>query len=222
MGVLGLHQISVEDRGKTGVYLITTHKPGNFCIGSSSRCIYTRMHQHRSDLRKNIHGNGKLQNYVNKYGVDNLNFYSVVECPPEVCILQEQLYIDEYGPILNINKQAFSRRDMKASEETLQKMRDRVVSEVTRAKIREARSRQKFSQEALQHRAHSIRQVLNTPISCSNGKDYESVGAASKDTVIPNSSICHVLVGRVKNPKHGLRFWYTYGKSNGATSRKQA
>jgi len=59
--------ISTENVKKSGVYKILNITTGDYYIGSSVN-LYHRICQHYSKLRKNIHGNSKLQNSYNKYG----------------------------------------------------------------------------------------------------------------------------------------------------------
>ena len=56
-----------------GVYLIYSELDHNKCYIGSSINVERRLRQHFSLLKSNKHGNKKMQNYANKYGVDKLN-----------------------------------------------------------------------------------------------------------------------------------------------------
>lgn len=59
--------ISTKNIKKSGIYKIINTVTGDYYIGSSVN-LYHRICQHYSRLRKNIHGNFKLQNSYNKHG----------------------------------------------------------------------------------------------------------------------------------------------------------
>lgn len=206
---------------KTGIYMIENRVTGNRYIGSAARCLYTRFHQHKSDLSKNKHSNRYLQNAWNKYGSEAFVFWVVEEHEPEYCAGIEHWWIQMASPEYNLNTNTVTRLGAKVSEETLTKMRNRKVSEKTKEKIREARAKQEFSPEVLARRAQSVRAKFNTPIGCSNGKTYESLLAAESDLKIPTASISRVLIGYTKasSTRHKFNFWYLNGESNGASSK---
>jgi hypothetical protein len=62
--------ISTENIKKSGVYKIINTITEDYYIGSSVN-LYHRICQHYHKLRKNIHGNSRLQNSYNKYGENN-------------------------------------------------------------------------------------------------------------------------------------------------------
>ena len=92
---------------KSGIYKITNSVNNKFYIGSA---VYfpKRFSRHKSDLIKNIHSNKKLQNSVNKYGLDNFKFEVLATCPKEYCIKLEQWFIDNLKPKYNLSPTAGS------------------------------------------------------------------------------------------------------------------
>lgn len=58
---------------QSGIYCIKSIINDKVYIGHSTD-IQTRWGNHKTDLRGNRHGNIKLQNYINKYGIDTLEF----------------------------------------------------------------------------------------------------------------------------------------------------
>ncbi|RPH25970.1 MAG: hypothetical protein EHM93_19770 [Bacteroidales bacterium] len=85
----------------SGVYIITNIKNGKRYVGSS-RNIYHRLRRHLSNLRKNIHGNPKLQEDFNIYGEDIFISSIVTSTPSAELLKEEQDYIDKLNPEYNI------------------------------------------------------------------------------------------------------------------------
>ena len=57
-----------------GIYMIWSNiKPDYYYIGSSNN-IRRRYNEHSSYFKRNKHNNSKLQNHVNKYGINDLKF----------------------------------------------------------------------------------------------------------------------------------------------------
>lgn len=78
-----------------GIYKITCLSTGKFYIGSSKN-INTRWNGHVSDLNKNIHSNGHLQNAWNKHEKDNFKFEIIEEVETiEILEEREQWWLDE-------------------------------------------------------------------------------------------------------------------------------
>lgn len=95
---------------------------GKFYIGSS-KDLYGRRDGHMSGLRNQKHGNHYLQNAWNKYKEDDFVFIAIEWCAEDLLITKEQEYLDLYAPYnrdigYNICPKAYSKRGVKASEET--------------------------------------------------------------------------------------------------------
>jgi len=215
--------VTTEYKKKTGIYTITAKHSGELYIGSSSRCFYTRAKQHIHGLRKGNHGNKRLQYIFNKYGEDNLVFEILEEYPKQLCLSMEQYWLNIAKPTLNLNQVTPSRLGSRLTEEQIQKMKQRRASEETKQKIREARAKQVLSEEMLERRGNTLKALFNTPICCSNGKEYDSLLAAETDLGIPASSISRIVRGytHYSRTRHGLNFWYKLGHSNSTISRKK-
>jgi group I intron endonuclease len=215
--------VSTEYKFKTGVYTITAKHSGLIYVGSAARCFYTRAKQHIYELRKNKHGNRLLQNIFNKYGEDNLVFEIIEEYPKNLCLGMEQYWMNMLSPALNLNSVTPSRLGAKLTPEQIAKMKQYRATEETKQKIREKRLKQVFSEEVLTRRSNSIRAKFNTPICCSNGKEYNSLLEAEADLGIPAGSISRIVRGytHFSKTRHGLNFWYKLGYSNSAMSRKK-
>jgi len=108
----------------SGIYKIQSIcKPERIYIGSAQN-IKGRWQLHISELRRNRHGNGRLQNHYNKYGASDLHFSVICKCSIEKLIIMEQKYIDETKPYFNILKNAYSLLNFKHSEETKEYLRN--------------------------------------------------------------------------------------------------
>ena len=101
----------------TGIYKITNLKNGKFYIGSSVN-LYNRNRGHYNTLIKNTHKNKKLQNSVNKYGIENFCFEVLIKnCDIKDLLPLEGQYIENLKPAFNIDKVDLKGR-RSCSEET--------------------------------------------------------------------------------------------------------
>lgn len=85
-----------------------------FYIGSSKKDGSVRKSRHYSDLKYNKHVNQKMQNYFNKYGLENFVF-EIIENDIDLGkeIEREQFYIDTLKPTFNIRLLANSNLGLK-------------------------------------------------------------------------------------------------------------
>lgn len=132
---------------KSGVYSIHNTLNGKFYVGSSVN-VQMRFSGHRSDLRRGIHDNKKLQYAWNKYGESTFRFEYILFCEISDLLVNEQILIDEtkaveYG--YNICPVAGNTIGVKPRPESLEKMaaaqRGRKHSEETRRKMSESAKR---------------------------------------------------------------------------------
>lgn len=106
----------------SGIYKIQSKiKPNRIYIGSAED-INKRWVAHLSDLKRNKHRNGRLQNHYNKYGISDLNFSILLGCEKEDLLKVEQYFIDSYKPFFNICKTAGRITGFIHSEETKNKI----------------------------------------------------------------------------------------------------
>lgn len=76
-----------------GVYVIRLKIDGRCYIGSSND-VYTRLHNHRGELRSGKHKNEYLQRTWDKYGEGEFEFLVIEYCDESVQIAREQFHID--------------------------------------------------------------------------------------------------------------------------------
>lgn len=145
------YKITDEFPSTTGVYGIRFLNSENdkVYIGSASKAgskriyengFHHRWDRHLSKLRLQKHHSPKLQNAYNKYGEENLVFFIIEECFPEVCVGREQFYIDEFKSFdygYNCRPNAVSFLGFKHSEKSKLKMslskkteRDKIASQI--------------------------------------------------------------------------------------------
>lgn len=92
----------------SGIYKITNTINGKCYIGSSINCI-DRINHHKSRLLKNCHHSIRLQNSVNKHGIENFKFEIIEEIElngilrifaEKLLTNREQHYIEQYNSYL--------------------------------------------------------------------------------------------------------------------------
>ena len=111
-----------------GIYKISSViYPERFYIGSAVK-LERRKNDHFRRLRNNEHPNNKLQNHVNKYGIEDLVFEILEEVKDIILLVpREQYHIDILKPYFNLCIIAGSQLGMKRSEETKEKMRLKAI-----------------------------------------------------------------------------------------------
>lgn len=123
----------------SGIYQIRSKINGKIYVGSAM-CIKKRWGVHLLALKKNINSR-HLQNHVNKYGVDDLQFSIIEFCPKEKLLEREQYWINTLQPQFNLAKIAGSNMGVKFSEETKRK-----ISESQKGKIIPQEQRKQIAQ----------------------------------------------------------------------------
>lgn len=136
-------------KNQSGIYKIQSKiKPERIYIGSA-KDITHRWLLHFNDLSKNKHHSAKLQNHVNKYGIDDLSFSIIELCFIEWLVVREQWYLNKFKPYFNICKTAGNTLGRKCSDETKNKISkaNSNPSEETRSKMREFAKNRKISED---------------------------------------------------------------------------
>lgn len=145
----------------SGAYGIFSKIDDRVYIGSAKN-LKKRKKDHFNKLKSNCHGNKYLQNFVNKYGIENVDFKVLAVCPSEYCIKLEQWFLNQYSNKFNIRLIAESNYGLKASDETKQKMSEKrkgkairgygfIVTEETKFKMSEAGKNKVFTEEHKQN-----------------------------------------------------------------------
>jgi len=122
-----------------GIYKITCESNGSFYIGQAS-CFSDRFNSHRRTLEKNEHGNSRLQNCFNKYGITSFSI-ELIEIVDQISKQnlseREQYYVDTLNPDLNLHRVVDSPLGYKHTEESVkintnaQRNRENLISRNT-------------------------------------------------------------------------------------------
>lgn len=195
---------------KTGIYKIINNINNKIYIGSAIN-INDRFLDHKQMLKRNKHHSKKLQNSVNKHGLENFIFEIIEECGKELLIEREQYWIDELDsynngynsrPIasnmLNFVFSTESKEKMKKSHKGLQNgdkhpLYGKKHSEETKEKIRKSKIGKKLSEET-KSKMSKIRKGRSSPM---KGKRHSE---ETKEKISKN----HINVNGEKNPKSKL------------------
>lgn len=177
----------------SGIYLINSKiKPYRCYIGSASNFI-NRWRCHVSNLKRNKHHSRKLQNHFNKYGIEDLLFSIIEECPINELIIKEQYFIDSYNPYFNICLIAGRTAGVKRTEETCKR-----ISEAKKGKPSSRRG-----QEVTEETKNKLR-IINTGKTIS-GETKKKISMALLNRVITEehrNKISKSLKGKVKTLQH--------------------
>ena len=90
-----LDRIPNKGIGVCGIYCIYNTTSGKYYVGSSVN-IYTRVHRHKSMLKRGKHPNGHLQHSFNKYGIASFMVCILEECCDTDLVSRERHWIDKY------------------------------------------------------------------------------------------------------------------------------
>ena len=102
----------------SGIYAIKSiQSPRKIYIGSAVN-LNRRWQVHRNQLLHDCHSNAILQNWVNKYGIEDFVFVAIKICPREKLLEEEQKYINMLQPYFNICLTAGSRAGTRHSPST--------------------------------------------------------------------------------------------------------
>lgn len=205
----------------SGVYGIFSKIDDRVYIGSAKN-FKKRKKDHFNKLKSNCHGNKYLQNFVNKYGIENIEFRVLAKCPSEYCIKLEQFFLDSFENKFNIRLVAESNFGLKASDETKQKMSKVrkgkavrgygfIVTEETKSKMSEAGKNKVFTDEhkqnlklAAQKRSKELSQKYkgnNNPSAKLNWDkvDYIRTSEKSVKNLATELSVSITTIYKIKN-----------------------
>lgn len=176
----------------SGIYKITCTPTGKIYIGSSTD-IAQRWNEHRSQIRRKIHPNARLQNAWDKYGESNFILEVVELVPPMLLLERENHWLSHLRPYergigFNIAQYAkYSTLGRKLSPEHRMKlsiagkgrvgsMKGKTLSPETRAKISAAlrgkempHRRKKQSPELVEKRIAPLRGRKRSPEAVEKG-----------------------------------------------------
>lgn len=166
----------IADIDDSGIYQIRNILNGKRYIGSACK-FRSRWHNHRSELRRGIHGNVKLQNAWKKAGESAFVFEVIELCSKDMLMGREQQWLDSTAPEYNIARFARSYPGRVVKAEQKQAISEanrgnkycvgRVMSAETRAKISKSKMGKKHktprSQEHTDRIAAAHRGLKRSP-----------------------------------------------------------
>ena len=106
----------------TGIYKLYYKGSDRFYVGSAGRSFKQRLRVHLSELRHGYHHNAALQRGYYKYGEENLVMEPLIICGVDCMRELEEFAIICLKPSYNASKSGATRRGIKASEETKEKL----------------------------------------------------------------------------------------------------
>jgi len=95
------NNITSEYKKLSGIYKISNTINNKIYIGSAVN-FTIRYNRHKHHLIKNNHHSPILQNHVNKYGIETLEFSIIELCIKDILHEREQFFIDKLLPVFNI------------------------------------------------------------------------------------------------------------------------
>jgi group I intron endonuclease len=117
-----------EIAGKSGIYIIENEIDERIYVGSAVSFRH-RCAVHKRFITQGKHGNPKLTNFANKYGIDKLIFRPILACKKNELLAKEQEYLDTLQPFdergFNILRIAGAPTGYKHTEEAKKKMKGR-------------------------------------------------------------------------------------------------
>ena len=179
---------SKELNNKSGIYKFSAG--GHIYIGSSKN-LYARLAEHRTDLKENRHSNNFLQKVYNKYGIENIQIDIVEFCDPDDRINRESFWIKELNADMNLQDPV----SHKLSESSKQKL-----SKSIKKGLSEGKYKTKYDYcdiEAYDHFGNYI-------------KTFKSRNELSKEYGFTNKEIQELASGYKKgSSKNGIRLRYS-------------
>ena len=171
---------------KTGIYKIINLITEKVYVGSAVN-IDKRWYNHKSLLSNNKNKLPKLQNSVNKHGLENFIFEIIEECPKEILIEREQYWMDFFDSYKN----GYNSRPIASSNLGM------VYSKETREKISKSHIGKHASDESKKKMSDYWKNYYKTNTIHNKGKTQET----SKET---REKISKSLKGRSYEELYGV------------------
>jgi len=125
---------------ESGIYIIWSDLTQNMYIGSTKN-FRKRYSEHFNMLKRNKHDNKKLQNYVNKYGIESLNFCIHAVLPDNGYLrsaeIEEINLFDTYKNGFNLTDNTYESSKAKWTIEAKQKLSDHAKERQSKPEVKE-------------------------------------------------------------------------------------
>lgn len=192
-----------------GIYQITNQVNGKSYVGSS-RGVYRRLMQHRSTLTRSAHYNKYLQRSVNIHGIEKFIFRQIAACPVEYLTKLEQWFLDNICNKYNYLKVANSVKGFRHTKEAKRRisiaMKNRVVSEETKEKLRITSAAKRHSDKAKKLIGSYNKKRFSKKVRCINtGETFPSIKEAAA-----SMGLCKVAIGESCLKGRIIREYYRF------------
>lgn len=155
--------ILAENRNKSGIYKWINNENGNTYVGSAVN-LSKRINSYfeEGELNRNSR---PIKNALLKYGHKKFNLEILEYCEKEDLIKREQYYLDELTPEYNVLKQAYSLLGFKHSDETIEKLKLKTLSEEQKEFISQLHIGKEVSEETRLKLSESMKEYhKNNPL----------------------------------------------------------
>lgn len=155
--------VLAENRNKSGIYRWINNENGNTYVGSAVN-LSKRINSYfqEGELNRNPR---PIKNALLKYGHENFNLEILEYCNKEDLIKREQHYLDELTPEYNVLKQAYSLSGFKHSDETIEKLKLKTLSEEQKEFISQLHIGKEVSEETRLKLSESMKEYhKNNPL----------------------------------------------------------
>ena len=88
---------------RSGVYMLRSKQSPEICYVGSSKNLIMRSNKHKNLLKRGISAHSRLQDHVNDFGFDDLQFKIPERCSIDELEGREQFWLIELCPSLNSN-----------------------------------------------------------------------------------------------------------------------
>lgn len=156
---------------------------GNCYIGSSSN-LHVRMYTYYS-LRSLATSNRPIDRALLKHGFSNFRFEILEYCSSEDVLRREQYYLDLIKPQYNIAKIAGSTLGYKHSQESIEKMRNIILSD----EVRERKTLATVNASEANRLPISVKNIITNEITM-----YLSLTEAGKALGVSRSAVSQALL----------------------------
>lgn len=126
-------------KGKSGVYGLINNINGNTYIGSGVD-LYNRLRDYHQPWYLAFRTNLVIVRAINKYGIDNFTLVVLEFTKPEQSVASEQIWIDSHNPEYNVSPTASSTLGVSHTEQSKQKIQERMTGKPRSQKVRDAMS----------------------------------------------------------------------------------
>jgi len=126
--------IRIENMQQIGVYCWFNNINQNCYVGSGDP-LYPRISDYYQNWYLLKRSNLYIVRAISKYGLENFSLYIIEYTDSENLISCEQKWIDLLQPEYNLNPRAENSKGYKHTEESLSKMKNRIISKETKVKM---------------------------------------------------------------------------------------